>query len=43
VYAAGLRESWVVENLQKSGKLTDSSPDVEINAVKAHYRAIWGS
>ena len=42
LYAAGLHASWVVESLQKSGKFVEGSLDSEINAVKAHYRAIWG-
>ena len=42
LYAAGLHDSFVVESLQKSGKSIDGLPDYEINAVKAHYRAIWG-
>lgn len=42
LYAAGLRETWVAEYLQKSGKLTDNLPGTEIIAVEAHYRAIWG-
>ncbi len=41
LYAAGLRESWAVDSLQKSGKLMEDLK-AEIEAVKAHYRAIWG-
>jgi len=41
LYAAGLRESWVFDILQQSGK---SMQDLraEIEAVKAHYRDVWG-
>jgi 4-methyl-5(b-hydroxyethyl)-thiazole monophosphate biosynthesis len=41
LYAAGLRDTWTVDSLQKAGKLP---PDLrsEIEAVKAHYRSIWG-
>ena len=42
LYAAGLRDTWMVESLQKAGKLPPDLP-AEIEAVKAHYRAIWGS
>jgi putative intracellular protease/amidase len=42
LYAAGLRDSWVVESLRKSGRLAEDSSESEIEAVKAHYRAIWG-
>jgi 4-methyl-5(b-hydroxyethyl)-thiazole monophosphate biosynthesis len=41
LYAAGLRESWVVESLRKSGRLAED-PESEIEAVKTHYRSIWG-
>jgi putative intracellular protease/amidase len=41
LYAAGLRESWVVDSLQESGKYTGDTR-AEIDAVKAHYKAIWG-
>ena len=40
LYAAGLRESWAVEFLGKSGRLAQD-PRSEIEAVKAHYRSIW--
>jgi len=41
LYAAGLRDTWTVNSLLKTGKLP---PDLasEIEAVKAHYRSIWG-
>jgi putative intracellular protease/amidase len=42
LYAAGLRDSWAVESAQKKGSYTAGSTEAEINAVKAHYRAIWG-
>ena len=41
LYAAGLRESWVVESLGKSGTLAEDLIS-EIEAVKTHYRSIWG-
>lgn len=41
LYAAGLRESWVVESLSKSGRPA-ADLGSEIEAVKAHYRSIWG-
>jgi 4-methyl-5(b-hydroxyethyl)-thiazole monophosphate biosynthesis len=41
LYAAGLRESWVVESLRGSGR-TAEDRESEIEAVKAHYRRIWG-
>ncbi len=41
LYAAGLRDTWTVDSLQKAGKLPASRP-AEIEAVKAHYRSIWG-
>jgi hypothetical protein len=41
LYAAGLRESWVVDSLKKAGKLPED-PRSEVEAVKAHYRSIWG-
>ncbi len=41
LYAAGLRESWVVESLCKSGRpAADLASEIEV--VKTHYRAIWG-
>lgn len=41
LYAAGLRDTWTVNSLQKAGKLPDNR-SAEIEAVKAHYRSIWG-
>jgi len=41
LYAAGLRESWVVESLRKSGRPAEDLGS-EIEAVKTHYRSIWG-
>lgn len=41
LYAAGLRESWYVESVQQAGKSLDAVNRAEIDAVKAHYKAIW--
>jgi putative intracellular protease/amidase len=41
LYAAGLRESWYVESMQKAGKPLEAVNQAEIDAVRAHYRAIW--
>jgi putative intracellular protease/amidase len=41
LYAAGLHESWVVDSLQKAGTPPKDLKS-EVEAVKAHYRAIWG-
>jgi len=42
LYAAGLRDSWYVDSGPGLGELRQSANDAEINAVKAHYRSIWG-
>ena len=42
LYAAGLRESWFVESIQKAGKPLEAVNRAEIDAVRAHYKAIWG-
>ncbi len=42
LYAAGLRDSWSVESLRKSGKLPDDR-ESEIEAVKLFYKGIWGA
>jgi putative intracellular protease/amidase len=42
LYAAGLRESWFVEDVQKPGISDEGVREGEIEAVKVHYRAIWG-
>jgi protein deglycase len=42
LYAAGLRESWYVDTYQQSGPPTENPSLSEIEAVKAHYHAIWG-
>ena len=41
LYAAGLHENWVVDSLQKAGNPPKDLAS-EIEAVKAHYRSIWG-
>jgi 4-methyl-5(b-hydroxyethyl)-thiazole monophosphate biosynthesis len=41
LYVAGLHESWVVDSLQKAGTPPKDLKS-EIEAVKAHYRAVWG-
>jgi putative intracellular protease/amidase len=41
LYAAGLHASWVVDSLQKAGTPPKDLKS-EIEAVKAHYKAIWG-
>ena len=41
LYAAGLRDTWAVESMQKAGKLAEDR-QAEIEGVKAHYKAIWG-
>lgn len=41
LYAAGLRDSWAVESMRKSGKVPKDKRS-EIEAVKAQYKAIWG-
>lgn len=42
LYAAGLRDSWYVDSGPGSGDPQQAANDTEINAVKAHYRSIWG-
>jgi putative intracellular protease/amidase len=42
LYTAGMHETWALEHLRNSGKLVQDSPEAEIEAVKAHYHAIWG-
>jgi putative intracellular protease/amidase len=41
LYAAGLHDSWTVESLRRSGARLDSL-ESEIEAVKVHYRSVWG-
>jgi 4-methyl-5(b-hydroxyethyl)-thiazole monophosphate biosynthesis len=43
LYAAGLRDSWYVDSGSGSGESRQAANDTEINAVKAHYRSIWGA
>ena len=42
LYAAGLRDSWVVDRLEKSENYIRGDRAAEIKAVKAHYHAVWG-
>jgi len=43
LYATGLRDSWYVESGPGLGDPQQAANDTEINAVKAHYRSIWGA